>query len=310
MAVLKTRVGGRQTVQPVTRSVSSVSTMRTKPPVKPNEIDLTLPTKKTKPTGSLHSAKILLHGEPGIGKTELTTYFPENLSTFFEPGGEFLEILRIPLVGQFTHWKQFVKVVDRIEKSDMYGTITLDTVDFAWDLCGKWIIENADDNPTDINDGSLGFDRGNKKLLAEFKHQVMRLTATGRGVIFVSHTISKEMQKVTGVKNDKLIATVSDKGRRFLNGFCDLTICYAYSGDERHLIIRGDENVDAKCRMPYNFNTPSGEQIWSIPAGDSAEEAYANILTAYNNQQDDPGRLRRRVEMSEVKAKFEIKKRR
>jgi len=237
--------------------------------------------------------------------------FPDNLSLFFEPGGDFLEIVRLPREGQFTSWKkQFVKVIDQIVASDLYETITFDTADFAWDLAGKFVIEQADDDPDDINSGSLGFNKGNNRRLAEFKDQIMRLTATGRGVVFISHTLEKEMQKATGVKNMKLIASIEEKGRRFLNGFCDITACYCYVGGERKLVIRGDENVDAKCRMKNNFNTPGGDPVISIPMGDSAEEAYANIVYAYENKQKDDGELRRKAELSEVKAKFTVKGRR
>ena len=323
MATVVRRTGGRPspTTKTTARSTKTTTVSKTAQSKIGSSLNLELPTEKSKPIYDLTTTTFFFHGEPGIGKTDFTAQFPDALNLAFEPSGRYLEIFRLPETGSFMSWDQFVRVVDKLVRSDRFRTIVFDTADLAYALCTSHICEEAGEDH--INDGELGYGKGVDKVDAEFKKQILRLTATGRGVIFVSHTKAEEFTKGSGVKQQKLIATVKERGRRFINGFVDVTGYYGYFGDERRLVIRGSENVDCKCRIKGRFLTPKGsalfekrhdmrdvpvsERILSIDMGDSAEESYENFVAAYNNEQTDTG-IVRKAELSEVKAAFGSKK--
>jgi hypothetical protein len=306
MATIVRKVGGKpvRTSNPPARNrLASTSSNKTK--TKPNiglVMNLELPDEPAEPEYNLATSTIFIHGEPGIGKSDFAAQFDTALHMMFEPGGKYLRISRLPLTGQFSLWEQFRKVIDKLVKTDRFQTIVFDTADLAYELCTQYICEEAGEDH--INDGNLGYGKGLDMVDAEFKKQILRITGTGRGVIFISHTKSQEFERSTGAKNSKLIATIRDRGRRFINGFVDITGYYGYYGDERRLLIRGDENVDAKCRIKGRFMTKDGFPVWSIPMGDSAEESYDNFLAAYNNEQEEDGKMKRKAELSEVKARF------
>jgi len=307
MATVINRSGGRVSTVNKPKPVSRKST-KTPIPTIDTDVDLTIPDEPCEPEYDLSTCTFVLHGEEGIGKTSVAREFPSPLFLMFEPGGKFLSMSRIPRNGQFSKWSQFVKVIDNLLKSDTYRTVVIDTVDLCYILCEQHICEeNVEQH---INDGSLGFNRGNDKAEFEFKEQILRITGSGRGVIFISHSKSVEFEKSTGVKHTKIIPTMKDRVRRFLKGFVDMTMYFGYSGNKRILTIEGSDDVDAKNRMGSagRFFTPKGEAIRSVDMGDSAQEGYDNFLKAFNNQQVDPGDDVRTARLSEVKAKFAVKK--
>ncbi|NJR72710.1 MAG: hypothetical protein HC773_01375 [Scytonema sp. CRU_2_7] len=58
-----------------------------------------------------------------------------------------------------------------------------------------------------------------------------------------------------------------------------------YRGRNRFLQIRGDSYVTACTAWTDKFYTPDGQQVFSIPLGESPSEGYANIVKAFNNKQ-------------------------
>lgn len=309
MALLVDKSGGRSSrvgsvrKSPTPQMKASTDSTAAK---KPSLVFFDLPDGPSEPDYDLGTATVFIHGEAGIGKTSLAKEFPDAVFLMFEPGARFLRVARIPDRGQFSVWAQFVRVVDKLILSDKFATVVIDTADLAYELCLNNVVEQAGEDW--INEGSLGYGKGFDKADAEFKKQILRITGTGRGVVFISHTKSQEFERSTGVKYPKLIPTIKDRGRRFLNGFCDLTGCYLYDGNDRWLVIRGSSGIDAKCRIDGRFLTPAGKQVHSIPMGETSKEAYQNFITAFNNLQSKQNILTRAAVLSEVKAKIDVKK--
>lgn len=70
-----------------------------------------------------------------------------------------------------------------------------------------------------------------------------------------------------------------------LTGLMDITGAYTYDGNERVLVVSGDETIIAGHRIDGHFLTPKGRHVVEIPMGDSPAEAYANFLNAFENKQ-------------------------
>lgn len=254
----------------------------------------TLPDGPKKVTFDFNVATMFLYGEPGVGKTSFAAQFPDALFFMFEPGGRWLEIAQLPKDDKvFANWQEFVSAIDAIVASPRFKTIIIDTVDIAYEKASEKILEDSGEDH--INSGTLAYGTGFDKADALFKKEILRIASTGRGIIFISHAKSQDFERATGAKYSKLVGTVKDRGRRFIDGFVDVTGYYGYFGDSEHwLQIQGTENVHAKQRIKGRFMTArTNKPLYAIPMGESPEESYKNFMLAFNNKQVDQHILRK-----------------
>ena len=263
---------------------------------------LSLPSEPTPPEEDIESYTLALYGAPKIGKTSFVAEFNDPFFLMFEPGGKGLTIKR----RQIGKWEEFQEYVKLVLASEQFRTIVIDTVDLAYESCTNFVVAEAGED--NINEGTLAYGRGTDRVDAEFKKQILSITATGRGVVFISHATDKEFAEATGGTYSKIIPSMKEKARRFINGFADIIAYYGYFGDERFLVVKGSDRVDAGHRIPAHFNTVKGEPINAIPMGDSPAEGYENYLQAYANKQTDVHLLKRKADLGEKKVPF-LKKR-
>jgi hypothetical protein len=70
-----------------------------------------------------------------------------------------------------------------------------------------------------------------------------------------------------------------------LGGRVDLWAAYMYSGRKRILVIKGDERISAGHKIDEQFRTPDGIPVEEIYMGKSPQQAYKNLIAAFNNEQ-------------------------
>lgn len=291
MAIIA-RVGG------LPKTPARPSSAASKPTMQKKTLGLTLPDQPEPPDENLESYSLALYGPTKIGKTSLLSKFNDPFFLMFEPGGKGLTIKR----RQIGTWEEFQEYVTLIAGSKLYETIVFDTVDLCYEMCIDFIVSGSGED--NINEGTLGYGKGVDRVDKEFKKQILRITATGRGVVFVSHAAEKEFEQVTGAKYTMILPSMKDRARKFINGFADIIAYYGYFGTERYLIIKGNEQLDAGHRIDGHFRTTKGQHIHSIPMGGSPQEGYDNFVSAFNNEQEDPGILKRKADIGERKVKF------
>ena len=105
------------------------------------------------------------------------------------------------------------------------------------------------------------------------------------GFIVTCHTQVKELITLSGEKYNKLAPDIQKQAYEFLCDQIPNIFYYHFVGNERWLQIVGDEHIVAKNRMKGHFLTPENEPIFKIPMGGSEEEAYGNLMNAFNNKQ-------------------------
>ena len=249
-----------------------------------------LATEPSKPIRMLGEATILLHGERKIGKTSLASMFPGSYFLFFEPGGKGLSV-RSSLVES---WEEFRRYVDLIIEDDTIQTPILDTAGVAYDMCYEYICDqNGVESPNDADDFGTTW----RAIASEFKDQINRLIRAGKGPIFICHTAEKDFRNRAGTANyQKLMPELSKGARKFLVSESDVIAYYGYWGEERWLTIRGSDELEAGNRLKKCFRTPEGKKLHSIPMFEDGneefdeEQAYANLVTAFENRQAFVGR--------------------
>lgn len=236
--------------------------------------DYELPTEKSKPKTSIGDYIILLFGEKKIGKTMLSAQFPDAIHVMWEPGGKALEIYQ----SEFADWGTFKKAVTKLRTDKRFKTIVIDTVDLAFKAadayaCSKLAIED----PADEEWG-----KGWRAIRKEFERQIHRLISAGKGVIFISHAMEREIRTRRGSSSHRVVSTMPRQAAEIIEGLVDVWAYFSYDGDDRVLVVGGDEDVSAGHRLNGRFLW-NGAPVKKIPMGESAEQGYKNFVDAFNN---------------------------
>ena len=231
-----------------------------------------LPTKRSTIEKDLAKYTIFLYGREKIGKTSLAAQFPDALFLMFEPGGKSLEIYR----ADINNWLEFMDVFKQIQSTDKFSTIVIDTVDLAFKYCTDYMCKKlAINHPADE-----AYGKAYGLIRDEFSRWLSGLGKLNRGVIYISHAVEKDIKKLKG--DGYLIApTLSKQGRETLEPMVDIWGYYGYDGAERYLQVKGNEEVNAGCRLTQNF-----VGVDKISMGHSAQQAYVNFMAAFNKSKE------------------------
>jgi hypothetical protein len=236
----------------------------------------------------------LIYGPKKIGKTDLSSQFAVNgkypLHLMFEDGAKDLDIrqLRVP------DWEEFLAIKEELRKNKgKYSTCVIDTADLSYDRCFKYQCSRLGiTHPTD-----LGYGKGWDAIKSGYRDEMHDLASImGGRLILLSHSRESEWTQLGGLKINKIVPSLQNSPQEFFAGFVDIIGCYLYYGKERYMQITGNEQTDAGTRAKKHFwvkdHGPKSEdpqRVEAIWMGRSAEQAYANILRAWNNEQPDNG---------------------
>ncbi len=243
-------------------------------------VDVSLPTEKTKPSDSIQDYLFLLFGEKKIGKTSLASRMKRTFFMFFEPGGKGLRLFGKPV----RDWREARGYLKLIRKDKSFDTVVIDTVDRMVKRAEEWVREHY--GVEDI--GDEGYGKGWRKLRDEVERFLVDLTATGKGVVLISHAAEMDIARADGTVSTKIGATMPKQAREIVEGMADIWAYYRYDGNRRVLQILGDENVSAGHRLEERFRTPEGKRVRSIDMGSSSKEAYQNLVDAFDNKYVPP----------------------
>lgn len=259
------------------KSGSRKKTHRKSTPVAPSS-DLSLPTERSKASTDLEDYSFLIYGEKKIGKTSLAARFQDAFHLFFEPGGKAQELYERAV----TSWADFLGYIDLLMNDEHeFKTVVIDTGSIAYDLCLDYVVtKEGIKHPGDMDDYGASW----SKVKKEFK-KAHNLLMSKFAVVVIAHGGMKEIETRTGRKFDKIVPQMSKQCMEYYTATMDVIALYNYIGGDRYITIEGNDYEEAGIRLEKNFRTPDGDKIHRIPAGDSADEAYENLVKAFNNKQ-------------------------
>ena len=233
-----------------------------------------LPTSKSKPKANLKDYFILLYGRAKTGKTTLAAQFEDPLFLMFEPGSKSLEIFQKDMVS----WKTFKNAVVKLgEEKERFKTVVIDTIDSAYEMCLEYVCsEQGVDHPSDGAYGKVWNAVDN-----EFSAVLSKLGKQGRGVLFISHVKDKDIEQPDGSVKEMTGPSLSNQGMKWVDRNVDVFAYYFYGkNSKRYIRIKGTDTVVAGCRIDNHF-----KGISRIYAGNSPQEAYANLVAAFQNKE-------------------------
>lgn len=245
------------------------------------EVRELIPTKLSKPKKKLSDYLFLIYGVAKIGKTSLLAQMPEALFLFFEPGGKALRLRQIAV----KNWRHLKNVIDALEE-DKKGVknIVIDPIDYTFRACESYILKNKFGGITDPSEAPFG--KAWKAIRWEFTDQILRIANLGIGVFFISHVSEKEIEPEDEAAYSKIMPSMAKQPNEIISGMVDITgYCRYGKKGRRELIIRGSKTLEAGHRLKERF-----KGIEKIPMGNSAEEAYQNLLAAFENRLAETGK--------------------
>lgn len=239
--------------------------------------EYSLPSDPSEPAERLIDYSFLIYGRKKIGKTSLVARFQKSLFFMFEPGAKAQSIYQVPKTGCFTDWADVKGFVKSLQKgSHEFITAAFDPGNKAYDLCLKYVCNKEGiAHPGKQKDYGASW----KAVSNEFENIHLELANAGLAFVVIAHEkYSDERQMV----EPKFSPSTED----FYEGVIDNIFYYHYIGSERFLQIRGTEDVVAGTRCENHFMTVDGRQIYKIPMGENADEAFQNLQAAWDNKQE------------------------
>lgn len=261
----------------------------------------TLSVEKFKPSKILWHYPFLIYGAKKIGKTTLLSKFPKAYAFMFEPNDSY-ELYK----SDITNWADFKELVPQfLSGQHKFESCWIDNGRNAYELAQNFVCRKAGvEHPSEMNDYGQTW----AKIYSELSLPVRQLMQSRFGFSVTCHEIEKEIETRTGRTFIQVVPDLSSAATRLFCGEIYNIFYYHYDGSDRFLQIVGDDYVMAGNRMKGHFLTTKGERVARIPMGNSEEEAFENLIKAYNNEQADAFIRRDNKERKEGSSRTKFKK--
>lgn len=260
-------------IKRTSKLVSKKEAIQTKP-------SYSLPTELSKPSSNLWDYGIMIHAEKKLGKTALSSQIPDAFFMMTQPGAKSFSLFQKPVKT----WEAFKAYVQLLEKDKRFKRVVLDHADEAYKACQRFVCKREGiDHPSDENWG-----KGFAMVNDEFSLWMNRLLACNKGVILLTHSALKEIKTRTGDEYTKIMTTLPGGAWGVLEQNIDIWIHLCYRGERRMMQILGDDHVGAGHNLDDHFKYTDGGRIKFIPMGASKQEAYSNLIKAFENKLERP----------------------
>lgn len=202
------------------------------------------------------------------GKTTTAAKFDKALLLAFETGFLAIEGCMAQPINKWSEFKQVLKQLKDERAHEVYSNIIVDTADIAYDLCEKYICNQA--GVSAINE--IPYGQGWGRAAKEFDEALRFIPQMGYGLVLISHSQDKVFKdEQTGEEYNQIVPTLGNKPRLIVDRMSDI-IGYA----------RPVENEDGSTHtVLYMRGTPrfiAGSRFKYTP--DKIDFTYDNLVDA------------------------------
>lgn len=203
---------------------------------KPNELEVN------------STIKMLIYGNPGIGKSTLALSSPNPVLLDFDGGVHRVNgAFQCPTL-QVKSWDEVLEALE--EDLSEFGTIVIDTVGKMLDYMSAYIIKN--DSKMAMRDGSLSL-KGYGARKTMFINFISKCSMLGKHVVFVAHEKEEKDGEMRIVRPEVGGSSAGDLMKEL-----DLVGYMQAIGSERHIFWSPQEKFYAKntCNLPQAHKVP------------------------------------------------------
>lgn len=278
-----------------------------KPP-RPKVKDIILPGPQdlNEPSSDFSKYTCLIYGGKAVGKTTASASFPGNLNIQFEPRRRNVALRMYPInvarakeitCDEDDPWVEFVSVCAAAIEDKTIKTITIDTIDLAYETCQEHIcFRNQIDYPGDKNDRGAAWN----DLKHTFTSLLQTLGESGKTLLLLSHSKERDQSflDIGGAKDVETLVgpSCSPACLKILKQTCDFWFYYGKSGERRVLTMRDiNEPRILDVAVGCGFVTPDGETINSIEIPSDPAKFYPVLNDAFQGRIARPKKVVRKL---------------
>lgn len=230
---------------------------------KPNELETT------------STIKMLIYGQPGMGKSTLALSAPEPVMFDFDGGvNRVNKAFQCPTL-QVQSWEQALDALDELKSGEVpFQTIVIDTAGKMLDFMSDYIMRN--DSKMKMRDGSLALKGyGARKVM--FIEFLKRVTLMGKNIVFVAHEKEDKDGDTRIVRPDMGGSSLGDLLKEL-----DLVGYMQANGTDRAIYWSPQEKFYAKntCNLPMWHKVPTIVNENAEVIGQN--NFLSNIFASYN----------------------------
>lgn len=250
---------------------------------------LDLPEKAAMPGEKFEDYTMLIYGERKIGKTSLLAQFKKPFFFMFDPEAVAVKVKQ-RYCPTWTHFQVYIeKLRKKLEKNPDYcRTVVIDTGYMAYERCWDWCVnEMGIEDPRDKS-----WATGWKFIEREFRRVHNDLFDLGLSFQVTAHSDIREKQTKSGEKYDRITAQLGGQAHKFYMSPANVVAYFHYNDDgKRVLALKGSADLDAGNQISGHFlYKGTNKPVREIPMGKSPEQAYDNLINAFNNKLEKPSK--------------------
>ena len=207
----------------------------------------------------LRGYSVFFYGEPKSGKTTIATKFPRHLLLAFEKG---YNAIPGAMAQPINTWSEFRKVLRQLKDpkvKEQFETIIVDTADIAYDLCEKFICDNAKrpDGSFGVDSiADIGYGKGYTMVAKEFDECLRSIIQMDYGLVLISHSTDKTFKDEANNEYNQIVPTLGNKPRQIVARMCDIigysrSVQDAEGNTSTKLFMRGTPRYVAGSRFKY-----------------------------------------------------------